>query len=325
MDLLKYEHEYWKKGIKYIGGVDEAGRGPLAGPVVAACVILNPDIIIEGINDSKKITPKKRYEIFQLIKEKAIDVSIGIANENEIDDVNILQATFLAMKRAVGNLSIHPELLLIDGPYSNIKLIKVKNIVKGDSKSASIGAASIIAKVTRDNIMKEYDAIYPEYGFLKHKGYGTKYHIEQLIKSKATPIHRKSFRIVKDNLPDYIYYKNNRNFNLLGLQIIATKFIKRNYILFEKDVLLDKVNDKIDFIFTKPNKIKFIKVIINENNQCISFEKNNMEDINAYIINIKNIISEKDLNKEVSFDVILIEFKPKNKPQITILNNEKIY
>jgi len=325
MDLLKYEHEYWKKGIKYIGGVDEAGRGPLAGPVVAACVILNPDIIIEGINDSKKITPKKRYEIFQVIKEKAIDVSIGIANENEIDDVNILQATFLAMKRAVGNLSIHPELLLIDGPYSNIKLIKVKNIVKGDSKSASIGAASIIAKVTRDNIMKEYDAIYPEYGFLKHKGYGTKYHIEQLIKSKATPIHRKSFRIVKDNLPDYIYYKNNRNFNLLGLQIIATKFIKRNYILFEKDVLLDKVNDKIDFIFTKPNKIKFIKVIINENNQCISFEKNNMEDINAYIINIKNIISEKDLNKEVSFDVILIEFKPKNKPQITILNNEKIY
>ena len=325
MDLLKYEHEYWKKGIKYIGGVDEAGRGPLAGPVVAACVILNPDIIIEGINDSKKITSKKRYEIFQVIKEKAIDVSIGIANENEIDDVNILQATFLAMKRAVGNLSIHPELLLIDGPYSNIKLIKVKNIVKGDSKSASIGAASIIAKVTRDNIMKEYDAIYPEYGFLKHKGYGTKYHIEQLIKSKATPIHRKSFRIVKDNLPDYIYYKNNRNFNLLGLQIIATKFIKRNYILFEKDVLLDKVNDKIDFIFTKPNKIKFIKVIINENNQCISFEKNNIENINAYIINIKNIISEKDLNKEVSFDVILIEFKPKNKPQITILNNEKIY
>ena len=325
MDLLKYEHEYWEKGIKYIGGVDEAGRGPLAGPVVAACVILDPDIIIEGINDSKKITPKKRHEIFKIIKEKAIDVSVGIANEDEIDDINILQATFLAMKRSVGNLSIRPELLLIDGPYSDIKLIKVKNIVKGDSKSASIGAASIIAKVTRDNIMKQYDTIYPEYGFLKHKGYGTKYHIEQLIKHKATPIHRKSFRIVKDNLPDYKYYENNKNFNLLGLQIIATKLIKRNYVLFEKNILLDKINDTIDFLFTKNNKIKFIKVIVNENNQCISFGKNIIKDMHSYILNIKNIISEKDLNKEVTFDVILIEFKPKNKPQITILNNEKIY
>ena len=325
MDLLKYEHRYWKKGIKYIGGVDEAGRGPLAGPVVAACVILDPNIIIEGINDSKKITPKKRYEIFQIIKEKAIDVSVGIANEDEIDDINILQATFLAMKRSVGNLSISPDLLLIDGPYSDIKLIKVKNIVKGDSKSASIGAASIIAKVTRDNIMKQYDSIYPRYGFSKHKGYGTKYHIEQLIKYKASPIHRKTFRIVKENLPNYQYYESNKNFDLLGLQIIATKLIKRNYILFEKNIVLDRVNDIIDFLFTKNNKIKLIKVIINENNQRVSFGKNNIEDINSYIININNIISEKDLNKEVSFNVILIEFKPKNKPQITILNNEKIY
>jgi len=325
MNLLKYEYEYWNSGIEHIAGIDEAGRGPLAGPVVAACVILNPLVTIKGINDSKKIAAKKRIELFDIIKEKAMDISIGIANEDEIDDINILQATFLAMKRAVGNLSIQPDLLLIDGPYSNIKLIKTKNIIKGDSKSASIGAASIIAKVTRDRIMEQYDIIYPDYGFLRHKGYGTKYHIEQLAKYKATPIHRKSFRIVNTNLPSYNYYKNSKKFSLLGLQLIGTKFIKKNYKLFEKNIFLDKVDDSIDFLFIKNNKQKFIKVIVNDNGNLLSFAKKNIEDIKLYIDNIKNIISEKDFNKEVTFDVILVEFKPKNKPQITILNNEKIY
>ena len=145
--MLEYEHKYWDKGLKYIGGVDEAGRGPLAGPVVAACVILNKDFNVEGIKDSKKLTAKKRLELSKLIKSDALDVSIGIANEREIDDLNILQATFLAMKRAVGNLKITPEHLLIDGPYSDIKLISTDNIIKGDNKSLSIAAASIIAKV----------------------------------------------------------------------------------------------------------------------------------------------------------------------------------
>ena len=325
MDLLKYENKYWEKGLKYIAGVDEAGRGPLAGPVVAACVILNPSIVINGINDSKKISPKKRYELFKKIKDKAVDVSIGIVNEKEIDDINILKATFLAMKRAVGNLSISPNLLLIDGPYSDIKLIKVVNIIRGDSKSASIGAASIIAKVTRDNIMKQYDMIYPNYGFLKHKGYGTKHHIEQLSIHKATPIHRKSFKIVKDCLPNYEFYKSKRKFYSLGLEIIATQYIKRNYILIERDIVLDKVFDKIDFLFRNSREKEFIKIIALDDNEIVSFGKHNIEDINSYIDNIKNIISKETCNLNIWLKVILVEFKPKAKPQITILNNEKIH
>ena len=325
MDLLKYENKYWERGLKYIAGVDEAGRGPLAGPVVAACVILDPNIIIDGINDSKKISPKKRYELFKEIKEKALDVSIGIVNEKEIDDINILKATFLAMKRAVGNLSISPNILLIDGPYSDIKLIKVLNIVKGDSKSASIGAASIIAKVTRDNIMKQYDMIYPDYGFLKHKGYGTKYHIEKLYKYKATPIHRKSFKIVKSCLPSYLFYKDEGKIYSLGLQLVATQYIKRDYILVKRDILLENVSDKIDFLFEKNNKKEFIKVLVIDNNEIVSFGKHNIEDINSYINNIKNIIPEETCSMKMLLKVIVIEFKPKIKPQISILNNEKIY
>jgi len=200
MDLLKYELKYWSDGIKYIAGVDEAGRGPLAGPVVAACVILDQKLQIEGINDSKKITPKKRKELFTLIKEKAIDVSIGIANENEIDDLNILQATFLAMKRAVGNLAIKPELLLIDGPYSDIKLIKKKNIIKGDSKSASIGAASIIAKVSRDKLILKMSKNFKNYKWDLNAGYGTKDHIKSIKKYGITKFHRKTFKPIHNIL-----------------------------------------------------------------------------------------------------------------------------
>ena len=325
MELLKYEMNYWSNGIKHIAGVDEAGRGPLAGPVVASCVILDKNINIAGINDSKKLTAKKRLELFNLIKEKALDVSIGIANEDEIDDINILQATFLAMKRALGNLSVKPEMLLIDGPYSNIKLIKTKNIIKGDSKSASIGAASIVAKVVRDNIMSEYDKIYPEYGFSKHKGYGTKFHIEQLIDHKATPIHRKSFRIVKNNLPNYKFYKKNKKFHLLAIQIIATRFIKKNYILNGRNLILDNVNDTIDLLYQRKNEKKFIKVISCIENESNNVNKNGIKNIKFYIDDIKNIISEKDFNKKVKFNVILVVFKPRYKPHIKILNDEKIY
>ena len=216
MDLMKHERYFWNQNINYIAGIDEAGRGPLCGPVVAACVIFDKNISIEGINDSKKLSPKKRKELFIKIKENAIDLSYGIANENEIDEINILQATFLAMKRAVENLKVKPNILLIDGPHSNFKLIKTKNIIRGDSESISIAAASIIAKVIRDNVMQEYDKIFPNYGFIKNKGYGTKLHIDALNDFKATPIHRKSFKIVKENLPSYSYYKKNKMFDILG-------------------------------------------------------------------------------------------------------------
>ena len=166
MDLMKHERYFWNQNINCIAGVDEAGRGPLCGPVVAACVVFDKNISIEGINDSKKLSSKKRKELFVKIRENAIDLSYGIANENEIDEINILKATFLAMKRAVENLKVKPNILLIDGPHSDFKSIKTKNIIRGDSKSISIAAASIIAKVVRDNIMKEYDKIFPNFGFI---------------------------------------------------------------------------------------------------------------------------------------------------------------
>ena len=319
MEMLEYEHKYWNEGLKYIAGVDEAGRGPLAGPVVASCVILNSDFNIEGINDSKKLTPKKRFTLSELIKKNAVDVSIGIANEKEIDDLNILQATFLAMKRAVGNLKISPQRLLIDGPHSNIKLIPVNNIIKGDSKSLSIASASIIAKVERDRIMCEYNKIYSEYAFDKHKGYGTKLHFNALQKIKATPIHRKSFRIVKSHLPNFEFYKKRNLFNNLGSKLVAISFIKRNYILEEQNILLDD-DTNIDFLYTKDNKRFFIKVLIQDDS---NLSGNNIN-IQSFLNLIDRKIKEKESKKKNWFNVISVTFIPKNKPKIIFTYNEEI-
>ena len=197
MDLFKYEKLYWSKGVELIGGVDEAGRGPLAGPVVAACVILSKNFDLTGIDDSKKISPKKRQKLYDRIINESLDVSIGIADEKEIDDLNILQATFLAMRRAIGNLRNKPGQLLIDGPHSDIKIIPTKNIVKGDSKSGSIAAASIIAKIHRDRYMRKISLIYPYYFWEKNAGYGTKKHIEQIRKNGINDYHRRSFEPIK--------------------------------------------------------------------------------------------------------------------------------
>ena len=319
MEMLKYEYKYWNKGLKYIAGIDEAGRGPLAGPVVAACVILTPEFDIEGINDSKKLTAKKRLELSILIKEHALDVSVGIANEYEIDDLNILQATFLAMKRAVGNLKYKPDHLLIDGPYSDIKLIPKDNIVKGDSLSLSIASASIIAKVERDRIMDEYHKIYPDYKFNKHKGYGTEFHAEILKKNKATPIHRKSFKIVKSFLPNYSFYKKTNSFHTLASNIVAINFIKRNYILKDQNLLLHN-NHKIDFIYTNSIKEIFIKVLFQIGDKKIIFDL----DIQSFLNAINDKIKQKESKKKKWFNVILVEFIPKNKPNITFIYNEEI-
>ena len=179
--------------VGVICGVDEAGRGPLAGPVCAAAVILPQGELIPGLNDSKKLTDKKRRELFPLIKEQAVAYGIGIATEGEIDEINILQATYLAMERAVAQLSVKPDLLLIDGNRAKDFGIPAKTVVKGDSLSASIAAASILAKVTRDDMMLELAETYPQYGFDIHKGYGTKAHYAALTEYGACQIHRKSF------------------------------------------------------------------------------------------------------------------------------------
>ena len=179
--------------LRLICGVDEAGRGPLAGPVCAAAVILPEHLEIPGLTDSKKLSDKKRRELFPIIQEQAVAYGIGLASEAEIDEINILQATFLAMRRALDQLSVKPEIALIDGNRETDFGLPVKTVVKGDSLSTNIAAASVLAKVTRDNIMVELAETYPEYGFEIHKGYGTKAHYEALRQYGPCPIHRKTF------------------------------------------------------------------------------------------------------------------------------------
>lgn len=193
MDWNLYENEARREGFSVICGVDEAGRGPLAGAVYAAAVILPEGCDIEGINDSKKLSEKKRNALFDIIKEKAVDYCIAFATEQEIDEINILQATFLAMKRAVEGLNIKPDIALIDGNQKPPLAIPSRTIIKGDGLSVSIAAASILAKVSRDNYMAELDKLYPQYQFSKHKGYGTKLHNEMISQYGISPIHRKSF------------------------------------------------------------------------------------------------------------------------------------
>lgn len=194
MDWLLYEKEAIKKGYSIVCGVDEAGRGPLAGPVYAAAVILPKGHIVEGVNDSKKLSEKKRALLFDKIMDECICCSIGTATEKEIDEINILQATFLAMKRAVDGLEITPQLALVDGNKApQLTAADVETIVKGDAKSASVACASIIAKVSRDRYMLEMAEKYPQYQFEKHKGYGTKLHYEMIEKYGICDIHRKSF------------------------------------------------------------------------------------------------------------------------------------
>ncbi len=193
-ELWKYEHAAYQDGIDLVCGVDEAGRGPLAGPVCAAAVILPRDLEIEGLNDSKKLSDKRRRALYEVITEQAISYGIAMVDEKVIDEINILQATFLAMRQAVEQLSEKPALALVDGNREpDFGEIPVKTIVKGDSLSANIAAASILAKVTRDRFMEEQDAIYPQYGFCVHKGYGTKAHYEALRTYGPCPIHRCSF------------------------------------------------------------------------------------------------------------------------------------
>jgi ribonuclease HII len=193
VNMWQIEQAFYEKGYDVICGVDEAGRGPLAGPVCAAAVILPPHAQIPGLNDSKKLSDKRRRELFPLIKDAAVAYGIGIATHEEIDEINILQATYLAMERAIQALSVKPELALIDGNRAKDFGLPVETVVKGDSRSASIAAASILAKVTRDDMMLELANTYPQYGFEIHKGYGTKAHYAALDAHGISPIHRMSF------------------------------------------------------------------------------------------------------------------------------------
>ena len=193
VNMWEIETGCFAEGYRVICGVDEAGRGPLAGPVCAAAVILPPNAEIPGLNDSKKLTDKKRRELMSVIKEMAIAYGIAFADEKGIDEINILQATYLAMKRAIDMLPVKPDLALVDGNRAGDFGLPVKTVVKGDSLSASIAAASILAKVTRDDLMLELAEKYPQYGFEIHKGYGTKAHYAALTEHGPSEIHRMTF------------------------------------------------------------------------------------------------------------------------------------
>lgn len=204
VDWLKYENEAYDGGSLVICGVDEAGRGPLAGPVFAAAVVLHKGQIIEGANDSKKLSEKKREELFDVICEQAADYCIASVDEGTIDKINILQATYIAMSKAVSGLKLKPDMCFIDGNRKPPQIeIPCQTIIKGDGLSASIACASILAKVSRDRFMLEIDARYPQYNFAKHKGYGTKLHIDMLRRYGASPIHRRSFLKKIDGIPEY--------------------------------------------------------------------------------------------------------------------------
>lgn len=193
IDWFRYENEAKAAGYGIVCGIDEAGRGPLAGPVCAAAVILPDNCVIEGVNDSKKLTEKKREALFDVIIEKSLAYGIAVADEKEIDEINILQATYLAMNRAFEKLEIKPDMALVDGNRDPGLGVPTRTIVKGDANSMSIAAASILAKVTRDRFMLEMDKKYPQYQFAKHKGYGTKLHYEKLTEYGPSEIHRMTF------------------------------------------------------------------------------------------------------------------------------------
>ena len=193
-NLKLIEKDLYKNGFKNICGIDEAGRGPLAGPVVIAGVIMPEDSMIEGINDSKKVSEKKREALYDVIKQEAISYSVAIIGQDVIDEINILNATKNGVTEVIDRLDIKPDLIVIDAlEHINTRGIPYESIIKGDAKCYNIAAASILAKVTRDRIMREWDTIYPQYGFIKHKGYGTKMHIEAIKEYGLCPIHRKSF------------------------------------------------------------------------------------------------------------------------------------
>lgn len=193
--LLRFERKLWREGFLYIAGIDEAGRGPLAGPVVAGAVIFPQSIRIQGIDDSKRLTPGKREELYSIIMNEALSVGVGVVTEKVIDQINIHQASFKAMRIALGKLSVQPVHILVDGYTIPDIRFQQTSLVKGDSRCYSIAAASIVAKVIRDRLMEHYDRLYPQYGFARHKGYCTREHFKAVQKYGYCKIHRRSFQV----------------------------------------------------------------------------------------------------------------------------------
>lgn len=250
--ILRYERECYAAGHEFVAGIDEVGRGPLAGPVVAGVVILPKDCKIEGINDSKKLSAKKREELNDIILEKAISYGIGVVSPERIDETNISLAVFEAMRDAIGQLCPSPDFILADAVTIPHVPIPQKGIVKGDAKSASIGAASIIAKVYRDRLMTEYDKVYPEYGFASNAGYGSAAHMAALRVHGETPIHRKTF------LRNFHEEETNREKGVYGEELAVKQMKKMGYKILERN--FKRAGGEIDIIAEKDGYTAFVEV-----------------------------------------------------------------
>ena len=242
-----------------IAGVDEAGRGPLAGPVVAAAVILPNSYNLEGLDDSKKVSPKKRSKLFIDIYQQAIAIGVGIISAAQIDKTNILDSTQQAMKMALGQLKQTPDQALIDGYALSTQIIPNKGVIRGDQTVDVIKAASIIAKVTRDNMMEHYDIIFPVYGFKKHKGYGTREHMEKLQLNKACAIHRKTFKPVVAAMPTLSWLQKEDKIGQWGEQVAAVYLVERSYEILSMNAICEPYGE-IDIIAENNGKIIFIEV-----------------------------------------------------------------
>lgn len=321
MNMLDYEYKYWSSGTDFIAGIDEAGRGPLAGPVVASAVILPHDINLPEVTDSKKLSEKKLDRLFDEIMDNALAVGIGIVQEREIDKINILQATYRAMEIAVAKLRIKPEVLLVDGLPADIKYFKQDSIIKGDSKSLSIASASIIAKVTRDRMMLNYDRVFPEYGFSRHKGYGSRQHIDSIKTHFASPVHRQSFKPVFDYLPSLRYYIDNHLVTKLGKQLVACKLIRDGHEILQMNYNFSKLRE-IDIISRDGNGLIFINTKTQIRGQLQNEPTTKIDTYNSQeLINTaRSYTNEYGLDTDFRFDlaeVILGSLSPK----INIIKN----
>tara|TARA_B100000945_G_scaffold122044_1_gene96991 strand:+ start:303 stop:1220 length:918 start_codon:yes stop_codon:yes gene_type:complete len=297
-------------------GVDEVGRGPLAGPVVAAAVILPHNHTIEGLRDSKKLSKMKREFLFPLIHEQAIGVGLGEVDVKTIDKINIREATFKAMQIALNDLSIVPEKALIDGHPLNNQVIPNEGIVGGDNKVDSIKAASIIAKVTRDRIMKEYAIIFPEYDFENNSGYGTKKHMDALKYYRATPIHRRSFKPVKKLMPTFKWLESNGRIVWIGKKIAAL-YIKNKGLDVVKLDLINESCGHIDIIAKKGDQVIFIDVNTSYMNNNSILEKKD----NDLRLTIDAYCRKNSLGSNFRIDTITVILRSK-KPEI--LHNKDI-
>lgn len=307
--------------MRIIAGVDEVGRGPLAGPVVAAAVILPKDHTIEGLRDSKKISKKRRESLFPLIYEQAIDIGIGEVDVKTIDKINIREATFKAMKMALDDLSTIPDRALIDGHPLNDQSIPNEGIIGGDDKVDSIKAASIIAKVTRDRIMKEYSIIFPEYGFENHSGYGTKIHIEALEKYRATPIHRRSFKPVKNLMPTFKWLVDHDRISWMGKKLAALHLKKSGMSVMDLD-WEGISNNSIDIVAKDNDHLIFVDVNTYYKNQDDLKKDNEVDRLKKTMLPAMNLyLSDKLAVSNFRIDSISVILRSNN-PEI--LHNKDI-